>query len=116
MRPQVIRYSTPVRAAAPQAVAIASGLGRLYGQAINGSVGGNGAIRYGEPAIGDRRKFTGYVFPPQLFVGYSARRVAGGAIRNTPAGMPSTTAPASLLNSPLAKAMATVGARQMAGG
>ncbi len=119
MRPLVITYRTRVRAAAPQAVAIASGLGWLYGKAINGSAGGNGAIRYGLGA-GDiqaqRTSYPGYVFPPQIFTGHSAKRVAAGAIRNTPPGLPSTNVPDTVLGSPLARAMATVGARQMAGG
>ncbi len=119
MRPQVLTYRVRVRAAAPQAVAVASGLGWLYGKAVNGSAGGNGAIRYGA-GPGDiqaqRTGFTGYVFPPQIFTGHTARRVAGGAIRATPAGLPSTSGTDTLLGSPLARAMATVGARQMSGG
>lgn len=115
MRPQVIEYRVPVHAAAPQAVALAVGLGWLHGKAINGSQDGNGFIRYGEPALGMRRKFTGYAFPPQIFTGYSARRVAGGAVRNQPASLPSTSTPDSLLRSPLQRAMATVGAAQLGG-
>lgn len=111
-------YAVPVRAAAPQAVAQAVGLGWLFGKAINGSEGGNGAIRYGG-GPGDiqaqRSNFTGYAFPPQIFKGYSARRVAAGAIRNMPASMPSTSTPDSLLASPLQRAMAAVGASQLAG-
>ena len=115
MRPRVLRYTVRVRAAAPQAVAIATGLAWLHGKAINGSPGGNGAIRYGYPAIGTREKFQGYASPPQIFSGYTAKRVAGGAIRLTPAGLPSTSAPVSVLSSPLVRAMATVGSAQMSG-
>src|SRR6266567_2355014 len=100
MRPLVLTYRTRVRAAGPQAVAIATGLGWLHGKAINGSAGGNGAIRYGR-GPGDiqaqRTAFTGYVNPPQIFIGHSAKRVAAGAIRATPAGLPSTSGTDTLL-------------------
>lgn len=112
MRPRVTVYRTPVRWAAPQAIAQAVGLGWLYGKAIAGD---NGAVRYGYPALGTRRKFTGYAFPPQIFLNYSARRVAAGAIRNKRGALPATNAPTSVLNSPLKKATATVTARQIAG-
>lgn len=112
MRPQVITYTTPVRAAAPQAVAQAVGLGWLFGKAIRGD---NGATRIGYPGIGMRNKYQGYVFPPQIFRGFTAGKVAGGAIKLTPAGLPSTQAPDTLLASPLTRAMATVGAAQIRG-
>ena len=112
MRPRTTIYRTPVRWAAPQAIATALGLGWLYGKAIRGD---NGAIRYGYPTFGDRAKYTGYAYPPQLFVGYSARRVAAGAIRVNAAGLPSSKSPGSLLNSPLKRATSTVTAQQIAG-
>ncbi len=111
MRPRVVTYHTPVRASAPQAVAIALGLGWLYGKAIR--PGQNGTTRYGYPGIGQRNKYAGYVTPPQIFTGYSAARVAGGAIRATPAAYPSTTTPAAAAASPLTRALATVGSSQM---
>jgi len=85
MQPEVTTYRTPVRSVAPQAVAIARGLGWLYGKAIKGD---NGAIRYGYPAPGTRAKFSGYAFPPQAFAGYDPRKVAAGAARPDPAGYP----------------------------
>ncbi len=113
MRPLVQRRAITIRGVAPQTIALNLGLGRLYGRGVDGHAG---AVRYGEPAIGTRAKYQGYVFPPQLFTGYSAKRVAGGAIKPVTPALPSTTTPQSLLNSPLTRAMATVGARQMAGG
>lgn len=113
MRPQRIRRRITLNGVAPQTVALNLGLGRLYGHGINRRTG---TIRYGQPAIGTRNNFTGYAFPPQLFTGYSAKRVATGAIRATPPALPSTTTPDTLLQSPLTRAMATVGARQMTGG
>lgn len=113
MRPEVQEYRTPVRAAAPQAIAIARGLGRLYGRAINGQT--NGAVRYGYPAIGTRAKFTGYGFPPQLFRGYDPRKVAAGAFRGAPGALPSTSSPTTLANNPLQASMALVTSQQLAG-
>jgi hypothetical protein len=113
MRSQRLHRVITLRAIAPQAVALNLGLGRLYGRGINGRTG---TVRYGAPAIGTRNNFTGYAFPPQLFSGYSAKRVAAGAIRVPTPALPSTTSPDSLLASPLSRAMATVGARQMQGG
>lgn len=113
MRPKVTTYRTPVRWAAPQAIALALGLGNLHGRGIRGQTG---HITYGYPGLGTRAKFTGYVFPPQIFTGYSARRVAAGAIRSSPASMPSSKSPASLLNSPLKRATMTVTASQLLGG
>lgn len=111
MRPRVTIYRTPVRAAAPQAVAIAAGLGRLFGRGINGRTG---TIRYGYPSMSAQRtKYAGYVNPPQLFIGYTAKRVAGGAIRATPPAIPTSTQPWSLTGSPLMQAMATVSAGQL---
>lgn len=112
MKPRVTTYRTRVRWAAPQAIATAIGLGWLYGKAIRGD---NGAVRYGYPAMGDRNKFAGYAYPPQIFTGYTAKRVAAGAVRVNAAGLPGTKSPASLLNSPLKRATATVTARQIGG-
>jgi hypothetical protein len=112
MDPRTTTYRTPVRWAAPQAIAQATGLGWLFGKAIRGD---NGFVRYGYPALGTRAKFTGYAFPGQLFIGYTARRVAGGAIRVTPSGLPSTSSADSQLASPLVQAMRTVTVGQMTG-
>lgn len=114
MRPLVLQYIVRVRAASPQAIALAAGLGQLYGRGINGQTG---TIRYGDPRgiQTQRSAFKGYVTPPQIFKGYTARRVAGGAIRNAPARLPSANAP-SLSTSPLTRAMATVSAQQLANG
>jgi hypothetical protein len=112
VNPQRTTYRTPVRWAAPQAIAIARGLGWLHGKAIKGD---NGGILIGYPAIASREKYAGYVFPGQLFIGYSARRVAGGAIRVTPSGLPSTSSTAAQLASPLAQAMRNVTTGQLTG-
>lgn len=112
MNPRSTTFRTPVRWAAPQAIAIARGLGWLHGKAIKGD---NGTIRIGYPAIASREKYAGYVFPGQLFIGYTARRVAGGSIRVTPSGLPSTSSSASTLASPLMQAMSTVTAGQFTG-
>lgn len=112
MNPRKTVFRTPVRWAAPQAIAISRGLGWLYGKAIKGD---NGHILIGYPAIASRQKYAGYVFPPQLFIGYSARRVAGGAIRVTPNGLPSTSNTAATLGSPLVQAMQNVTTGQMTG-
>jgi hypothetical protein len=111
-RPRKSTFLTKVRWAAPQAIGQASALGWLQGKAIAGD---NGAIRYGYPTIGTRAKFNGYAFPGQLFLGYSARKVAGGSIRLTPGALPSTSSPDTLLSSPLQMAMRTVTVRQMQG-
>lgn len=106
-------FLTKVRWAAPQAIGIASALGWQQGRAIAGD---NGATRIGYPAVsGTRAKYNGYAFPGQLFIGYTARRVAGGSIRLTPGALPSTSSPDTLLSSPLQMAMRTVTVRQMQG-
>ena len=110
MRSKRLHRVVTLRAIAPQTVALNLGLGRLYGRGINGRTG---TVRYGAPAIGTRNNFTGYAAPPQLFIGYSAKRVATGAIRVPTPSYPSTTSPDTMANSPLVRAMATVGARQM---
>ena len=112
-RPRKDTFLTKVRWASPQSIGQASALGWLYGKSIAGD---NGATRIGCPAVaGTRAKYNGYAFPGQLFIGYSARRVAGGSIRVTPAGLPSTSSPDTLLSSPLQMAMRTVTVRQMQG-
>lgn len=113
MKPQVNTYSVPVRSAAPQAVAIARGLGWLYGKAIRGD---NGAIRYGYPAIGTRQKYQGYAFPPQLFTGYNPGKVAGGAVRLPTPALSTTTTPQSETFSPLQQAMANVSGYNISSG
>ncbi len=90
IRPQVLHYSTPVRAAHPLAQRIASALGSLYGRGINGNTG---TIRYGYPQIGMREKYAGYVFPPQMFIGWNPANVAAGTIRPTLGQLPGTQAP-----------------------
>lgn len=110
--PQVDTYTVRVRAAAPQAISLALGLGALFGRGINGQTG---TIKYGYPAIGSREKFQGYVNAPQIFTGYDPMKVARGAFRGAPGALPSTSSPTTLLNSPLQRAMATVTANQMGG-
>jgi hypothetical protein len=108
--PQVDYYQTPVRAAAPQAIAIARALARAF---TRPAIRGAGATRLGEPAIGTRRKFQGYANTPQLFIGYNPRRVAAGAFRGPHPAIPSTSAPISTLNTPTMRAMATVTTAQL---
>lgn len=105
MKPQVTTYSTPVRSAAPQATAIARGLGWLYGKAIRGDAG---AIRFGYPQIGMRNKYQGYVFPPQIFTGYDPAKVARGAVRVATPALSTNTLPQTETFSPLTQAMANV--------
>lgn len=90
IRPQVLHYSTPVREAHPLSQRIAGALGALYGRGIDGRAG---TIRYGYPQIGMREKFQGYVFPPQMFVGWNPHAVAGGTIRPTLGQLPGSQAP-----------------------
>lgn len=105
-------FLTKVRWAAPQAIGQASALGYLHGKAISGD---NGATRIGYPAIGLRSKYQGYGFPGQLFLGYTAGRVAGGAVRVNPGGLPATAGAQGQLASPLAQAMRTVTIGQIKG-
>lgn len=113
MRPEVLEYRTPARAAAPQAIGIARALGALFGRGINGRTG---TVRYGDGGqLGSREKFTGYGNTPQLFIGWDPKKVAGGMFRGRPGALPSTSAPTTVLNSPLQRAMATVTAHQLAG-
>jgi hypothetical protein len=110
--PAVDTYTVRVRAAAPQAISLARGLGELFGRGINGHTG---TIKYGYPAIGSREKFQGYVLAPQAFTGYDPMKVARGAFRGAPGSLPSTSAPTTLLNSPLQRSMAAVTANQLGG-
>lgn len=110
--PQVDHYQTPVRAAAPQAIGIARALARAF---TAPALLGAGSIRYGYPQIGSRNKYQGYANTPQLFLGYSPRKVAAGAFRGAPAAIPSTSAPISTLNTPTMRAMATVTNQQITG-
>lgn len=113
MKPEVRVYRTPVRSAAPQAVALARGLGWLFGKAIKGD---NGAIRYGYPSLGTRAKYTGYVNPPQVFTGYDPGQVAAGFIRPDPASLPGDSVSPAAGRSPLHQAMSNVTVSQMAVG
>jgi hypothetical protein len=108
--PRVDYYTTPVHAAAPQAIGLAGSLARLF---TSVALRGAGAVRYGQPAIGTRGKFAGYVNPPQLFTGYSPGKVAGGTFRGAPGSLPSTNSPTTVLNSPLQRALSTVATTQM---
>jgi hypothetical protein len=110
VKPRVSVFRTRVHQAAPQAAAIVSGLAR---RDVRGIDGHTGTRRYGYPAPGTRRKYAGYATPPQLFTGYTARRVAAGAIRATPPAIPTSTQPYSLTSSPLMQAMANVSAGQL---
>lgn len=103
IQPRSLHYSTPVREAHPLAQRIASSLGALYGRGIDGRTG---TIRFGYPQIGMREKFQGYVFPPQMFIGWSPNRVAGGTIRPTLGQLPGSQAPYAN-TSPLLAAMLT---------
>lgn len=105
MRPEVDIYRTPVRAAAPQAIGIARALARLFGAE---DLRGAGTVRYGEPAPGTRHKYAGYANTPQLFIGYSPLKVAAGTVRNQPGALPSTSAPTTVLNSPLQRSLLIV--------
>jgi len=107
--PEIVTYRTPVRSAAPQAIGLARVLGWLYGKAIKGH---NGSIRYGWPGLDSQRtKYAGYVYPPQLFVGYNPAKVAGGLIRADPASLPGDSLVAT--EAPLMRAMAAMSATEM---
>jgi hypothetical protein len=112
-KPQVVNYKTPVRSAAPQAIGMARALGWLFGKAIRGD---NGTIRYGYPGLDSQRtSYKGYVYPPQLFVGYDPARVAAGLVRPDPQSLPGdSTAPWASANSPTQRAMQAVTLSQMA--
>lgn len=87
--PRTEVYAVPVRAAHPLSVWIAGALGKLYGRAVAGD---NGAVIIGAPGV-NSGKVTGYRNVPQVFTGYNPRRVAAGAVRNMPGGLPGTQAP-----------------------
>lgn len=106
-RPQSARATVTVRAPHPVSLYMAASLGRIYGRAIAGH---NGAFRYGAPGVAtNRTKYGGYVYPPQMFMGWNPRRVAGGAIRYKPGSLPAT-APNDPADNPLRNAVATVSA------
>lgn len=105
-KPRVDSYIVRVRAAAPQAIRLARALGAIGGRGINGQTG---TIRYGYPAPGTLAKFGGYATPPQLFIGYDARKIAGGTFRGDPSRLPATNT----TNNPLTNAMAVVTNAQM---
>jgi hypothetical protein len=108
MKPTQTVYRTPVRWAAPQAIALARGLAWLHGKAIDGSPGNNGSIRYGWPGLDtDRTFYKGYAFPPQLFSGYDPAKVAAGLIRPDPASYPGDSMSPATAASPLNRAMET---------
>jgi len=105
MRPRIQIFHTPVRWSAPQAIALARGLGWLHGRAIAGD---NGTIRYGWPSVMTQRtKYAGYTSPPQLFIGYDPAKVAAGLVRPDPASYPGDSLSPATAASPLARAMAT---------
>lgn len=112
IRGKVLHYSTPVREAHPMSQAIAGALGALYGRGINGHTG---TFRYGYPQIGNREKFQGYVFPPQMFVGWNPHAVAGGSIRPTLGQLPGSQAPYGNTG-PLLAAMAAASGPTYTGG
>lgn len=109
--PRVDLYQVPVRAPDPRATVLAVALGRLHIRGINGHAG---AVRYGYPAPGTRYKYAGYADPPQLFLGYSPRKVAAGAFRGRPGHLPSANSANPGLSA-LQRSMATVTAQQMGG-
>lgn len=115
IKPQVLHYSTPVREAHPLSQRIAGALGGLYGRAINGGGLAGGAVRFGYPQIGMREKFQGYVFPPQMFIGWNPHAVAGGTIRPTLGQLPGSQAPYGNTG-PLLAAMAAASGPTYTGG
>lgn len=110
--PRVDHYSVPVRAVSPQAAGLARRLAALL---TAPAVIGAGTVRYGYPAPGTRAKYAGYADTPQLFVGYSPRRVAGGTFRGAPGGLPATSGPVNWGNAPLMRSMATLSSMQLGG-
>ena len=101
------RVTVVVRDPHPVSQYMASALGQLYGRAIRGD---NGAFRYGYPGLASNMtKFKGYVFPPQMFLGWNPRRVAGGAVRYSPGQLPATS-PSDPGDNPLRSAVATINA------
>lgn len=106
-QPRTARVTVTVREPHPVSQYMAASLGRIYGRAIAGH---NGAFRYGAPGVAtNRTKYGGYVYPPQMFMGWNPRRVAGGAIRYKPSSLPAT-APSDPTDNPLQNAVATIAA------
>lgn len=106
-RQQRTRVSVEVYQPHPVSQYMASVLGALYGRDINGRTG---TVRYGMPGLSTQRsKFGGYVYPPQMFMGWNPRRVAGGAIRYSPAALPATS-PQDPVDNPLQNAVAMIAA------
>jgi len=106
-RQRTARVSVTVRQPHPVSQYMASALGEIYGRGINGHAG---AFRYGTAGLAtNRTKYGGYVYPPQMFVGWNPRRVAGGSIRYKPGSLPAT-APNDPNDNPLTNAVATIAA------
>jgi hypothetical protein len=78
-------YNVPVRAAHPLAVRLSSVLGTLTGNGINGHTG---TVLIGQPAMGTRNKYGGYLNPLQQFLGWNPNKVAAGHIMATPGRLP----------------------------
>lgn len=102
---QVDHTTTRVRHANAVSVWMASSMAVLFGRGISGH---RGTIRYGYPQIGMRAKYQGYANPPQLFIGWNPHRVAGGAVRPHPGGLPGGQAPYTDIG-PLLAAVSRVG-------
>lgn len=86
---------------------MASALGALYIRGINGNTG---AFRYGTPSLSTQMtNFKGYTNPPQMFLGWNPKRVAGGAVRYTPQRLPAG-APSDPGDNPLQNAITTISA------
>jgi hypothetical protein len=91
----------------PVSVYQATALGQIYGRAIAGH---NGAFRYGTAGLASQMtSFKGYVAPPQMFIGWNPKRVAGGAIRVHPSQLP-TTSPSDPTDNPLRNAVNAINA------
>lgn len=89
----------------PVSVFMASSLGSLYGRGINGRAG---TVLYGYPGDDtNQASYQGYVSPPQMFVGWNPKRVAGGAVRAAGGQLPATS-PGNPADNPLGNAVATI--------
>jgi hypothetical protein len=106
LRPRVTNYMVPVHSRDPIGIAYEIA---LTNRDLRGTR--SGATRIGWPSLGLRNDFKGYAAPPQLFVGYSATKVAGGALKGSPGGLPGTQAPPGYI-SPLLAAAATISSAQ----
>lgn len=96
---------TTVRDPHPIGQRVMASLSMLAGRGIRGETG---TIRYGYPSTATQRsKYTGYVFPPDLFIGWNPRSVAAGTVQNKVGQLPATSAPSGTY-SPLLAAMAGV--------